>query len=76
MNTPAEPARTCAIANVGVQGMAPAELAARLFTDHRIWTVAIDRPEAGIQGVRITPHLFTTASELDVLVRALRQLAG
>ena len=76
LNTPADPARTCAIANVGVEGMSPGELATRLFQDHRIWTVAIDRPEANIRGVRITPHLFTTTDELDVLVRALRQLAG
>lgn len=76
LNTPAEPSRTCALANVGVQGMAPGDLAARLFQDHRIWTVAIDRPEAGIRGVRITPHLFTTTDELDALVRGLRQLAG
>ena len=76
LNTPADPARTCAIANVGVEGMTPGELATRLFQEHRIWTVAIDRPEANIRGVRITPHLFTTMDELDVLVRALRQLAG
>ncbi|MEK0430556.1 MAG: hypothetical protein RL139_360 [Gemmatimonadota bacterium] len=76
LNTPADPARTCAIANVGVLGLTPGELATRLFQEHRIWTVAIDRPEAGIRGVRITPHLFTTTDELDVLVRGLRQLAG
>jgi selenocysteine lyase/cysteine desulfurase len=27
-----------------------------------------------VQGARITPHLFTTTAELDVLVRALKEL--
>jgi len=76
LNTPADPARTCAIANVGVEGVTPGELARRLLEEHRIWTVAIDRPEAGIQGVRITPHLFTTTGELDTLVGALGAIAG
>jgi selenocysteine lyase/cysteine desulfurase len=76
LNTPSDPARTCAIANVGVEGIAPGELARRLMDEHRIWTVAIDRPEAGIRGVRITPHLFTTTGELDALVRGLVAIAA
>jgi len=54
----------------------PGELARRLLAEHRIWTVAIDRPEAGIRGVRITPHLFTTTAELDRLVGALTKIAA
>lgn len=75
LNTPADPARTCAIANVAVEGVSPGDLARRLMDEHRIWTVAISRPEAGIEGVRITPHVFTTTSELDKLVSALAQIA-
>ena len=74
LNTPADPARSCAIANVGVAGMPPAELARALFDRFRIWTVAIDG--AGVRGVRVTPQLFTTTAELDALVRALRTLAA
>jgi selenocysteine lyase/cysteine desulfurase len=76
LNTPSDPSRTCAIANVAIAGMAPADLARRLLEEHRIFTVAIDRPEAGIAGVRVTPHLYTTTAELDTLVEALRTLAG
>ena len=74
LNTPTDPARSCAIANVGVEGVAPAELGARLFDKYRIWTVAIDG--AGVHGVRVTPHLFTTTADLDALVRALREIAA
>ena len=74
VNTPEDRARSCAIANVGVAGLAPAALADTLFTRYKIWTVAIDG--AGVHGVRVTPHLFTSTAELDTLVRALRELAA
>lgn len=76
LNTPSEPARTCAIANVAVEGVVPADLARRLMDEHRIWTVAIDRPDAGVRGVRVTPQIFTTTTELDQLVAALKVIAG
>lgn len=76
LNTPADPSRACAIANVAVEGMSPADLARALFDRYHVWTVAINRPEAAVRGVRVTPHLYTTTAELDVLVRALRELAA
>jgi len=71
--TPGDPQRACAIATVGVRGIEPGELAARLLDRHRIYTVAIDWE--GVRGVRVTPHLDTTTAELDALVTALRELA-
>ncbi len=73
LNTPSDPRRSCAIANVGVANHAPAELMRTLLDRYRVWTVAIDG--AGVHGVRVTPHLFTTTAELDTFVRALRELA-
>jgi selenocysteine lyase/cysteine desulfurase len=74
LNTPSDPARSGAIANVAVAGFTPAALAQTLFDRYRIWTVAIDG--AGVHGVRVTPHLFTSTADLDALVRALRELAA
>ena len=74
LNTPSDPRRSCAIANVGVGGLEPRDLARTLLEKYRIWTVAIDT--ANVRGVRITPHLFTTTAELDALVGALTELAG
>jgi selenocysteine lyase/cysteine desulfurase len=74
VNTPQKPERSCAVANVGVDGVAPAELAKTLFDKHRIFTVAIDVP--GVRGVRVTPQVFTTTAELDALVSALRAIAA
>jgi selenocysteine lyase/cysteine desulfurase len=73
MFTPSDPARTGAIANVGIDGMKPGDLATTLMEKYRIFTVAIDT--AGVAGVRVTPQLFTTTQELDALVRALTELA-
>ncbi len=75
VNTPADPARTCAIANVGIKGMKPADLADRLLTQYKIYTVAIDSPAANVQGVRVTPNIFTLPEELDKLVAALKEMS-
>lgn len=72
LNTPAEESRSCGIANVGIKGMKPALLAETLLKKYKIFTVAIDY--ANVQGCRITPNLYTTTKELDVLVQALKEL--
>ena len=74
LNTPEQPPRSCAIANVGVQGMPPAELAKTLLDKYRIFTVAIDN--GGVRGVRVTPQVFTSLRELDALVAAVGEIAG
>jgi selenocysteine lyase/cysteine desulfurase len=75
-NSPRDPNRTAAIGNVGIAGMKPADLAKTLFERYKVWTVAIDNNNANVHGVRITPQLFTTPAELDVLVKAITTLAG
>jgi len=72
LNTPADPSRTCAIANVGIKDIKPGELADVLFKKYNIYTVPIDG--AGVQGCRITPNVYTTTADLDVLVKALSEL--
>lgn len=74
VNTPTQPSRSCAIANVGVKELSPAELARRLLDDYKVFTVAING--AGVQGVRVTPQIYTSLEELDTLVHALRELAA
>jgi len=76
MNTPADPARSCAIANVGIKGVPPADLAKTLLDKYRIWTVGIDSATAGVHGVRVTPHVFIQPSELDSLVKAIATIGG
>lgn len=74
VNTPEDPARACGIANVGIQGMKPGVLAETLLKKYNIYTVAIDG--ANVHGCRITPNVFTRPEELDVLVKALKELGA
>ncbi len=69
--SPTDAALSCAIANVGVRGKSPAELAAYLYDEHKIFTVAIDT--GAIKGVRVTPHLYNSTADLDKLVKALEK---
>lgn len=73
LNTPASPDRSCAIANVGIKGINPADLAKRLLNEHQVFTVAIDY--ANISGCRICPNIYTTTKELDHFVEAIKTLA-
>lgn len=73
VNTPEDPKKSCGIANVGIDRMKPAEMAKTLLEKYKIYTVAIDGQ--GVHGCRITPNLYTTTAELDVFVKALKEMA-
>lgn len=72
VNTPREIHRSCGIANVGIKGMKPHDMAERLLQDYRIWTVAIDGH--GVHGCRISPNVYTSTWELDQFVSALKEM--
>lgn len=73
LNTPAEETRYGAIANVGIEGISPSDLARTLLDKYGIWTVAINHPN--VKGVRVTPNIYTTTGELDQFVAAIKELA-
>ena len=54
--------------------MTPKQLETRLLEEFGIYTVGIDT--AGVHGVRVTPHVYTSEAELERLVKALETLAG
>lgn len=72
--TPRDPARYCAIASFGIEGMAAQDVADRLMQAHRIFTVV--RRVGDIDVVRATPHLYNSVDQLDALVEAVRRLAA
>ena len=73
VNTPTDPHRSCAIANVGITSITPGELQKTLLSKYGIWTVGIN--STNVRGVRVTPQLFTSTAELDRFVAALRTIA-
>ena len=64
----------CAIGNVGIEGKKPSELDSFLLNNYKIHTVAIEWEN--IKGVRITPNVYTTTKDLDVLVEGIRQFSS
>ena len=55
---------------VSIEGKKPADLDNYLFNHHKIHTVSIDWEN--IQGVRVTPNVYTTTKNLDVLVEGIK----
>ncbi len=70
--TPADPQRSCAIAAFSVKGKSGKEIADILLKQHNIFTVALD--VNGTSAVRVTPQLYNTVEQIDVLMEALEQI--
>ena len=73
INTSLAPKWGCAIGNVGIEGKKPADLEAFLFDKYKIHTVSIEWEN--IHGVRITPNVYTTIGNLDLLVDGITTFA-
>jgi selenocysteine lyase/cysteine desulfurase len=63
----------CAIGMVSVEGKTPAELDSFLFNNYKVHAVGINWEN--IKGVRITPNVYTTTKNLDVLVEGITAFA-
>jgi len=73
LNTSLHPKFGCAIGNVGIEGKKPGELDSFLQDKYRVHTVGITWEN--IVGVRITPNVYTTTENLDVLVEGITAFA-
>ncbi|MEI2756688.1 MAG: aminotransferase class V-fold PLP-dependent enzyme [Chitinophagaceae bacterium] len=69
LNTPFSSQWGCAIGNIAIGGKKPEELDSFLFNKYKIHTVAINWEN--IHGVRVTPNVYTTTKNLDVLVEGI-----
>ena len=72
--TDPKPEWSCAIGNFGLEGMKCTEIVGQLFDKWKIHTTTIDWQQ--INGVRVTPNVYTTTEELDKLVRAIGVIAA
>jgi len=71
LGTSMKPGFGCAIGLVGIEGKKPAELENFLFNNYKIHSVGIEWEN--IRGVRITPNVYTTTKNLDVLVEGIEK---
>lgn len=73
LGTSIKPGYGCAIGLVSIEGKKPAELDNFLYADHKVHTVGIEWEN--IKGVRVTPNVYTTIKNLDVLVEGIEKFA-
>ena len=73
LGTSMKPGFGCAIGMVSIEGKKPVELDNFLMNNYRIHTTGIEWEN--IKGVRITPNVYTTTKNLDVLVEGITTFA-
>jgi selenocysteine lyase/cysteine desulfurase len=73
LGTSMNPAFGCAIGLVNVEGKKPADLESFLLHNYKVHVVAIEWEN--IKGVRVTPNVYTTTKNLDVLIEGLDKFA-
>ena len=68
------PGLSCVIATVELTGVEPHPLAEHLWRRHRILVAPI--VHADLEGLRVTPSLYTTLEEIDRFSDAMKAVAG
>lgn len=68
-NTNLAPEHSCGITNVEIKGIEPTKLAGWLLDKYGILVTTIGH--AQFQGVRVTPNVYTTLSEVDAFADAM-----
>ncbi|MCU0361484.1 MAG: hypothetical protein MUF75_12370, partial [Bacteroidia bacterium] len=68
-----KPKFSCAIANLGFEGWQAQQIEARLFERFKIHTVSIIHE--GVNGIRVTPNVYTSTRDLDLLVKGLIEIS-
>ncbi len=69
LNTSMKQGFSCAIGSVLVEGKKPADLANFLMDKYKVHTVGVEWEN--IKGVRVTPNVYTTTKNLDVLIEGI-----
>lgn len=70
--SPISKAYSCALANFGIEGWKASQIEAKLFEMKKIHSVAIEYEK--VNGVRITPNVYTSLRELDMLADGIEKI--
>lgn len=63
---------SCALTNFTVEGIDASEIDKQLWNDYKIHTVSIKYEK--INGIRVTPNVYTSTDDLDKLVNAIAKI--
>jgi len=75
MATSLKPEFSCALALFNIDGMTPGEVEGALLSKYKIHTSPTNWELGNIHGVRVTPNVYTSIRELDILVNAIEEIA-
>jgi selenocysteine lyase/cysteine desulfurase len=67
-----DPAQSCGLANVGIEGVDPGALTEHLWATRRIIVTPINHPDC--TGIRVTPNVYTTVREVDLFAEAMEEV--
>jgi selenocysteine lyase/cysteine desulfurase len=70
--TPYDPAQSCGLASIAIEGMEPGKVVGHLWDRHRIIATPINHPE--FKCVRVTPNVYSTLAEIDRFGDAMEDL--
>jgi selenocysteine lyase/cysteine desulfurase len=73
VKTDTHAARSCALCVVGIEGKTIGELTEALQNTYKIHVTGIDF--YNVQGIRVTPHVYTVKADLDRFIKALTTIA-
>jgi isopenicillin-N epimerase len=73
IHTSPDPAQSCGICTVGIEGVDTRKLASHLFGKRRIIVAPIVHPD--FQGIRVTPNVYTTLDEVDLFAEEMETVA-
>jgi isopenicillin-N epimerase len=68
-----DPAQSCGIGFLSVDGFEAGKLVGYLWEKHRIWTTPVVTP-GEYQGLRITPNVYTTLEEIDTFADVMEKV--
>ena len=74
IKTDTNPARSCALCVVSIDGKTVSELSEKLQNEYKIHVTGIDY--YNVQGIRVTPHIYTVKPDLDRFISALTAIAN
>jgi selenocysteine lyase/cysteine desulfurase len=74
LHTSLDPALSCAIGTIGIEGMPPGQITSKLWEKWRIIATPITVANE-YQGIRVTPNVYSTLDDIDTFGDAMETIA-
>jgi selenocysteine lyase/cysteine desulfurase len=73
-NVSSDKVHSCALGNFYIEGKETHEITKHLMGKHNIYTIGINHDD--VKGVRVTPHIYTPTSDLDLFIEGVKDLVS